>query len=175
MDYDIALMQLSSRLQFDERIAPIELFRQGEEILDGELTTITGWGNIEEGGDPPTTLQMVQLPIVNTNVCKEAYDKQYSITSKMLCAGLPEGGKDSCQGDSGGPLAYQGRLAGIVSWGIGCAREGYPGVYTKISALRRWIDFYSYYLRSYRVVNLRLASHLQLFEGNLSLLAHKCT
>ena len=55
----------------------------------------------------------------------------------MICAGT--GGKDSCQGDSGGPLVDEkGYLIGIVSWGQGCAREGYPGVYTETSYFVEW-------------------------------------
>lgn len=45
----------------------------------------------------------------------------------------------SPQGDSGGPLECDGRLAGIVSFGHGCAVAGYPGVYTATSGFLDWI------------------------------------
>jgi len=60
----------------------------------------------------------------------------------MVCAGVPEGGKDSCQGDNGGPLVLKnsGRQVGIVSWGNGCAEKGYPGVYSNL-AEKEMYDF----------------------------------
>ena len=56
----------------------------------------------------------------------------------MICAG--EEGRDSCQGDSGGPLVCGGTQCGVVSWGIGCAAAGYPGVYAEVAQLIDWID-----------------------------------
>ena len=46
-----------------------------------------------------------------------------------------KGGKDTCQGDSGGPIFVQDTvngklkyvLAGIVSYGNGCAQPNNPG------------------------------------------------
>ncbi|CAB3225851.1 unnamed protein product [Arctia plantaginis] len=147
MDSDIALLWLSEPLKFSEEVAPIAMADEGEEITDGEETVVTGWGHITESGGLRSMLQMVAVPKVNEKLCIDAYKPAYKITNKMLCAGVPEGGKDACQGDSGGPLVHNNKLAGVVSWGLGCARPDYPGVYAKVSALRRWVDSNISFLR----------------------------
>lgn len=63
----------------------------------------------------------------------------------MICAGYASGNVDSCGGDSGGPLACfdasrnRHVLAGIVSWGVGCARKNNYGVNTNVELLKNWI------------------------------------
>ncbi|NXT86302.1 TRY1 protein, partial [Zapornia atra] len=85
----------------------------------------------------PNKLQCLNAPVLTSSECSSAYPGQ--ITKNMICVGFLEGGKDSCQGDSGGPVVCNGQLQGIVSWGIGCAQKGYPGVYTKVCNYVSWI------------------------------------
>merc|ERR1712165_133536 len=76
--------------------------------------------------------------------CKNIYGSMApgGITEHMLCAG--QKGQDSCMGDSGGPMVrLQGgsyQQIGIVSWGIGCGKAQFPGVYTRVGFMRSWID-----------------------------------
>jgi trypsin len=60
----------------------------------------------------------------------------------MICVGVAGGRKDACQGDSGGPLVKTGsdEQVGIVSFGEGCARANFPGIYTKVSNYGSFIE-----------------------------------
>nr|ADB66713.1 trypsin 2 [Panulirus argus] len=137
---DISVLQLSSPLTFDDYVKAIALPAQGH-AASGDCV-VSGWGTTTEGGSTPNVLQMVTVPIVSDAECRDAYG-QGEIDDSMICAGVPEGGKDSCQGDSGGPLACSDTgstyLAGIVSWGYGCARPNYPGVYCEVAYFVDWV------------------------------------
>ncbi|MCP9960634.1 serine protease [Streptomyces somaliensis] len=98
--------------------------------------TIAGWGANREGGSQQRYMLKAQVPFVSDTVCKQSYGNL--VPSEELCAGYTSGGVDTCQGDSGGPMFRRDAngawiQVGIVSWGKGCARPNYPGVYTEVS------------------------------------------
>ncbi|XP_055710125.1 trypsin-2-like [Phlebotomus papatasi] len=98
---------------------------------------IAGWGATMEDGAGSNSLLAANVSIIDFNFCNNTY--LGILTNGMVCAGRMEGGVDSCQGDSGGPLVCNGLLTGITSFGTGCARPGYPGVYTAVHTYYRWI------------------------------------
>ncbi|XP_051771647.1 tryptase-like [Ctenopharyngodon idella] len=141
---DIALLKLRSPVTFTDYIRPVCLAADGSVFNNGTDSWITGWGNIDEGVSlpSPNVLQEVEVPVIGNRQCNCLYGVG-NITDNMICAGLLEGGKDSCQGDSGGPMVSRQSSvwvqSGIVSFGIGCARPEYPGVYTRVSRYQEWI------------------------------------
>ncbi|NEX16037.1 MAG: hypothetical protein C1943_05230 [Halochromatium sp.] len=147
-DHDIALLQLASPVTGASIGEVTPLISSQEPILapDGTLATVTGWGTTSEGGQSSSTLMQVDVPLLGPDTCRQDSGYGSRITDNMVCAGFIEGGgRDSCQGDSGGPLVVpdqQGsyRLTGIVSWGEGCARPEYPGVYTRVSRYIDWLE-----------------------------------
>uniref|UniRef100_UPI00358E43EA coagulation factor VII-like n=1 Tax=Myxine glutinosa TaxID=7769 RepID=UPI00358E43EA len=87
-------------------------------------------------------LRYAHVPLVSFRRCSRG--SRYVVTRNMLCAGGGHAGKDACSGDSGGPLTVEKKgvwyLAGLVSWGEGCARPGKYGMYTKVSRYLTWIQ-----------------------------------
>ncbi|KYQ53177.1 Ovochymase-2, partial [Trachymyrmex zeteki] len=128
---DIALLRLNERVPLSDTIRPICL----PTMLDNEYVEakaiVSGWGTLKEDGKPSCLLQEVEVPVMSLQACRNTSYSARMISENMLCAGYLEGQKDSCQGDSGGPLITEREdkkyeLIGVVSWGNGCARPGYP-------------------------------------------------
>ncbi|XP_044727393.1 vitellin-degrading protease-like [Chrysoperla carnea] len=138
-DYDVSLIILNETLEFSQFIQPIQLPEENEFLTEDHVGIVTGWGRLTHEGPQPDILQKVEIPIVNQNACINAYVND-TVTPRMLCAGdLTYGGKDACQGDSGGPLVVNHKIHGISSWGDDCGAKQFPGVYTRVSAVREWI------------------------------------
>ncbi len=125
---DVAVLTLATPLPY----RPLPIATTPEVYAPGAPGTVLGWGRTAEGGPTSRYLLGAQVPVVSDRACAGAYDA--FAPASMVCAGLPQGGVDTCQGDSGGPLVVDGRLAGIASWGAGCAQPGRFGVYTRVLA-----------------------------------------
>ncbi len=146
MDSDFALIQLAQNSSYKPVALNEVEITVSEDIAAAQIMAITaGWGTLSEGSQTlPDLLQKVSVPLVSKTACNDKSAYAGDITDTMLCAGLKSGGKDSCQGDSGGPLVVTSAtgetvLAGVVSWGEGCARANKYGIYSKVSAGLSWI------------------------------------
>ncbi|XP_065204631.1 venom protease-like [Planococcus citri] len=144
---DIALLKLKNPVIFTTKIRPICLPKLNEHKDDkfyaNKPASIAGWGDTRSGECKMTNILLeAQVDMVDRKTCAQNYTRYpYTIDQRVLCASRL--GQDTCQGDSGGPLmmpienSYY--LIGITSCGNGCAKIGYPGVYTKVGYFSDWI------------------------------------
>ncbi|MEZ4361048.1 MAG: trypsin-like serine protease [Kofleriaceae bacterium] len=146
---DAALLELTTALDLSgaaRAVRPLTAVDPAALVAPGVLATVTGWGALSEGSTvTPDELRSVQVPIVA--LADASADYGQTLTQDQLAAGVRGvGGRDSCQGDSGGPLVVSAggepRLAGIVSWGEGCARANAPGLYGRVTSFASWMDGY---------------------------------
>jgi len=148
---DLALIRLLTPLSWADmpHVAPACL-PQPQQSYTGTRCWVTGWGQdaFHTQGELQARLQEVDVPVVGHRTCEKALRRQgglgrrFNLHPGSVCAG-GEAGKDACSGDGGGPLVCQVgdsmELAGLVSWGVGCGKQGVPGVYTNIAAYVHWI------------------------------------
>ncbi|XP_052739963.1 transmembrane protease serine 9-like [Bicyclus anynana] len=142
---DIAVLKLNERVPISDTIKPVCLPHNDVNQYAGVRAIAVGWGSMGEQRNHSCNLLDVELPVLSNAQCRKTKYEPTMIVDDMLCAGYPEvGAKDTCQGDSGGPLSAERgdkryELLGVVSWGIGCGRRGYPGVYTRVTKYLNWI------------------------------------
>jgi len=130
---DWALIKLDRELN----LPVLDLSHDGADEA-GPLT-ILGWGQTsEESPQQEHKLRYGTVYVVGDKKCAQAYRKVgvRLVEDESICAGRR--GVDTCQGDSGGPMVHETAdhrwvQVGIVSFGLGCARRTYPGVYTQVS------------------------------------------
>jgi hypothetical protein len=143
-DHDFALLHLATPATLGSSVQIIHPMTDSIAITataPSVTATVTGWGRTTEGGLLARQLMEVEVPIISNELCNFSYG---IITDSMLCAGFEEGGYDACQGDSGGPLVVpvngDWSLAGVVSFGFGCARPHFYGVYARVSRVTAWLE-----------------------------------
>jgi trypsin len=139
---DLALLQFSEALPGRPATLASDALA-AQSLREGQLVVALGWGTAAFSSEAPisTTLLYAAVDVVGRQKCNQAYDGL--VTDGMFCAGL--GAADSCKGDSGGPaVAFDkekgSMLVGVISWGVGCSRQKYPGVYVDLVKYRSWID-----------------------------------
>lgn len=143
-DYDSALFKLKAPVTYTVNIQPACLPMTGQIFQPSTTCWITGFGKTNPSSeDTSPYLMETSVQVIDTRQCNTQQIYNGAITSRMMCAGLLRGGKDSCQGDSGGPLVCEVNnrwyLAGITSWGTGCGEALKPGVYSRVTEFLIWI------------------------------------
>jgi len=141
---DLALLHLDRAAALE----PMALIGPSEGALwaPGTIATVLGWGTTcHQTCASVTQLRQAGVPIVSDASCASGYapfPASFSAAT-MVCAGTGEA--DTCRGDSGGPLLVPRLdvfvLAGVTSWGQGCADPSFPGVYVRLgaAALNGWV------------------------------------
>jgi len=141
---DIALLRLSRDVVFNDAVRPACLPTNKANSYQGYNAIVSGWGTTSENGQTSDVLKETTIQILSQNDarCVRGANSGASVPYSKMCGYAR--GKDSCQGDSGGPLVVteDGRytVVGVVSYGTGCGRENYPGVYARVTNYIDWIN-----------------------------------
>ncbi|XP_026200679.1 duodenase-1-like [Anabas testudineus] len=137
--YDIMLLKLSRKVPLNNRVQTIQLPESGMNIKENQQCLVAGWGMTKTRGHVENDLRMVDVSVIDLDVCKYKWP---GLPANVICAGGYGTNKGFCQGDSGGPLVCNGIAVGVVSFNMNsiCDYPNIPNVYTDVSKHRDWIN-----------------------------------
>jgi len=150
LENDICILKLSQPIQYsrDIRRACLPTQYRGQDlpsVLARPQPIVVGWGSTSTGTGPTNRLRQAPVQMVTQQQCAQAYRQVSRVTigATKLCAG--EGTRDTCNGDSGGGLFSRNlgggfAVVGVTSFGVECARDDFPGVYTRVDEYLPWIQ-----------------------------------
>ncbi|XP_058811492.1 trypsin alpha-3-like [Topomyia yanbarensis] len=100
-----------------------------------------GWGAPSASGPLNPTQRTITVPIMAIVECNVATVHNFRILTTMICAGsLAATPNTTCQGNIGGGIYCNGRLTGVLIFGLACGAANQPGVYVDIRQYRQWIE-----------------------------------
>ncbi|XP_034244747.1 brachyurin-like [Thrips palmi] len=151
LDNDIALIQLTTQLTLNQRVAVIALptYANAAKNLVGESVVISGWGRFSDAGNNANRLQVAQVQLADNSVCEKQFGNKVIGTKLCLDTSGQSGahGPSPCAGDAGGPVSFVDPLSasrvlhGIVSFGVkGDCASGKPVVFTRVSNFLDYIE-----------------------------------
>ncbi|AQS67536.1 trypsin-like serine protease [Streptomyces pactum] len=132
---DVAVLTLTEALPYKT----LQLTPSSDTVsyANGTPATVYGWGRTSSTSDDISlTLKKATVPMRSDAACTNYWGTDFR-PGPMACAGDPASGQDTgtvspCNGDSGGPLVVNGRIAGVVSWGVeDCVSAGAHSVFAK--------------------------------------------
>ncbi|XP_073967605.1 CLIP domain-containing serine protease B4-like [Choristoneura fumiferana] len=136
---DVALLRLSSNINYSDYIRPICLATEDVADQSEEPLIIAGWGL--NGRTESNVKRCANVNYVSNDTCKDAYSYK---DDSMFCS-IGGNGEDICHGDSGGPLMVysDGKffLSGIVSGKRGDEACGstVPSLFNNVFYHLNWI------------------------------------
>ncbi|XP_052747527.1 chymotrypsin-2-like [Bicyclus anynana] len=132
---DVSVVKVVTEIEFNDLVQPIALPDKNTE--GGADLVLTGWGRLSYPGSLPDKLQIIELAALSVDDCQKIYFNVNEVFDSQICS-LTKAGEGACHGDSGGPLVEDGKVVGVVSWGVPCAK-GYPDVYSRVFSFKDWI------------------------------------
>ncbi|XP_055371672.1 transmembrane protease serine 3-like [Condylostylus longicornis] len=140
---DISLIKLSEPVDISNgMIRPICLPVDKTSFV-GKIGSLTGWRLNVQNEISFHLTRMVNTTVLSNRQCRNTLVGKL-IAPTMICSSsaTPTIGTE-CRGDSGGPLMItqkgRSRLAGVVSWGLGCTRKNSADVFTRTTKFNGWL------------------------------------
>lgn len=141
---DVAVVRVSPAFGITATFRPVAI--AGRTPATNATCHVAGWGATRENGTASARLQRMSVTVLEHRTCNQRQSYDGAVRPGMICAGTMLGGRDACQGDSGGGLVCDGgdggrerQIAGVVSFGYGCARPRFPGIYADVTGQQRFV------------------------------------
>uniref|UniRef100_A0AAQ6IIP7 Peptidase S1 domain-containing protein n=3 Tax=Anabas testudineus TaxID=64144 RepID=A0AAQ6IIP7_ANATE len=136
---DIMLLELSIKVELNNRVQTVKLPESRINIKENQQCLVAGWGKTTTYGHVENELRMVDVSVVDKEICKTEWK---NLPPNVICAGGYGTEAGFCQGDCGGPLVCSGIAVGIVSFNkyMNCNYPDVPNVYTDVSKYVHWIN-----------------------------------